>query len=475
MGTIESHGDLIRRVPASALGTTVPVHHMVDLDRLQQERAREHIGRGTSADVYKLVGGRGAPLALKVFLPNAAWLGEFGIPAYVKDSGVNLDNLLMPELLVVTGGRLAMLMPLGRSVRDLPVAQMAASEIFNYAWCLARGMKNMHQAGVVHRDIKPANTIQRLGDGVVRQNKYGFVDFGAAAILSGAGVWAGPANRTTPNFRDPETCLPAALSKTANGRQIDVWATGLTIFYVLSGGTYLVRAGNGSLRVNSPEDVLAGVERGIGKGPATPFAPRARGETAAAFRERQHAAHTSERDRIFAYLLARHVTVRTLVQSSTRQTARLATAVLRTVCGMLVRDYSLRLTAGSVFRALDRTREMPLSRHVRSPRSPFTPSPRASRPRLDGLALARSRKPAPMPLPKTEAQRQRVKRWREGVSGTPDGSLALVPYQPTHTPERATKRARHQRGSAKRQKKPKEKKKKKKKKTPPATKFIGFL
>ncbi len=97
---------------------------------------------------------------------------------------------------------------------------------------LADALIYAHSQQVLHRDVKPANVIQReSGDIKV-------VDFGVAKILSDAATYAlaeEDSQRTlvgTPQYMAPEQILGQPVDARA-----DIYALGLTIFYLVTGRT----------------------------------------------------------------------------------------------------------------------------------------------------------------------------------------------------------------------------------------------
>ena len=97
---------------------------------------------------------------------------------------------------------------------------------------LADALHYAHSQNVLHRDIKPGNVIQRdAGDIKV-------VDFGLAKILSEAAmesVYSEDSQHTlvgTPQYMSPEQILGNPIDPRS-----DIYALGLTLFFVLTGRT----------------------------------------------------------------------------------------------------------------------------------------------------------------------------------------------------------------------------------------------
>eukprot|EP00177_Eucheuma_denticulatum_P004974 GFKZ01009046.1.p1 GENE.GFKZ01009046.1~~GFKZ01009046.1.p1 ORF type:complete len:499 (-),score=66.65 GFKZ01009046.1:1655-3061(-) len=113
--------------------------------------------------------------------------------------------------------------------------RLPESQVASYAYQTLKGLQYMHEKGVVHRDIKPSNMIlTAAGDLKIS-------DFGVAEFLN---EYQNDDNVTrtsgSPAFQAPEVATGAL---GYSGRKVDVWALGVTVYYLLT-GTIPFEAGN---------------------------------------------------------------------------------------------------------------------------------------------------------------------------------------------------------------------------------------
>ena len=90
---------------------------------------------------------------------------------------------------------------------------------------IAKAVAHLHQCGIAHRDIKPENILISFdedGEIIVK-----LIDFGFATTTTTSDMHCG-----TPNFMAPE--LLESLRK-YNPFAVDVWALGITLFYLCEG------------------------------------------------------------------------------------------------------------------------------------------------------------------------------------------------------------------------------------------------
>ncbi|KOO20850.1 calcium calmodulin-dependent protein kinase kinase 1 [Chrysochromulina tobinii] len=113
--------------------------------------------------------------------------------------------------------------------RPIPLPE---SEIWSYLRHLTMGLEYLHMHAIIHRDIKPENLL------LAKTPKLGQIlkiaDFGTSCLCEGDAN----AQRTagTPAFFSPERCTTEA-SGTYDGRVVDLWAVGVTIFLWVCGWT----------------------------------------------------------------------------------------------------------------------------------------------------------------------------------------------------------------------------------------------
>lgn len=105
--------------------------------------------------------------------------------------------------------------------------RLPESQVANFAFQTLKGLQYMHGKGVVHRDIKPSN-LMLTANGDLKIS-----DFGVAEFLNEYNV-DDNVTRTSgsPAFQAPEIATGAP---GYSGRKVDVWALGVTIYFLLTG------------------------------------------------------------------------------------------------------------------------------------------------------------------------------------------------------------------------------------------------
>jgi serine/threonine protein kinase len=188
----------------------------------------EHLGAGTSADVFRAYDPRlDRDLALKLLTPFHS--GRDRGDAVIAE-GRNLARVRHPNVATVfaaerLGGRVGIAMELVRG--DSIEQTLATKGVFDAAATVATGLQlcaaleAVHEAGLVHRDVKAQNVIREPGGRLV------LTDFGTAVDHSGApaAVMAG-----TPAYTAPEVFLGHDFSVRS-----DLYSLGVLLFRMLTG------------------------------------------------------------------------------------------------------------------------------------------------------------------------------------------------------------------------------------------------
>jgi eukaryotic-like serine/threonine-protein kinase len=101
---------------------------------------------------------------------------------------------------------------------------ISSDNLLKLAWQIAAGLSDIHEAGFVHRDIKP-NNIRLDAEGVVK-----ILDFGLSRLDDGDAKTVGFVG--TRGFAAPEQYSDSTV---ALGRAIDVYAFGVTVYFLGKG------------------------------------------------------------------------------------------------------------------------------------------------------------------------------------------------------------------------------------------------
>ena len=118
--------------------------------------------------------------------------------------------------------------------------------IWSHLRHLVMGLEYLHMHGIIHRDIKPENLL------LTKPNKHfpgslgilKIADFGTSCLCEGDANAQKTAG--TPSFFSPELCSVEA-SGTYDGRVVDLWAVGVTIYLWCCGVTPYYVAGSTAL------------------------------------------------------------------------------------------------------------------------------------------------------------------------------------------------------------------------------------
>jgi serine/threonine protein kinase len=121
-----------------------------------------------------------------------------------------------------------------RARRGLRVSEAEARSLFSD---MVNSLIAMHRCGICHRDVSPQNFVVKEQPGTVRCS---LIDFGMATRLDvGPNGHPAPLFLTEgfgkPEFIPPEQCLD--LHMPYDGFKADVYSLGVTLFFMLTGGT----------------------------------------------------------------------------------------------------------------------------------------------------------------------------------------------------------------------------------------------
>lgn len=270
------------------------------------------LGRGGMGEVY-VASRDGIEVALKVIRADragsAANLKRFAreaeallrvespYVARVLDVGTEDGRLPFLAMELVAGSSLAEQLH-GSERLELPVARQMCRDV-------ARGLADVHRAGVVHRDIKPHNLVLTAIDGSPR---WKLVDFGIAKIDGAVQATTGQVIVGTPAYMAPEQLA----GRPADARS-DLYSLCLVVFRVLAGrpafsNNRAIQTGQhppDPCRVpDVPADVGLALRIGLATSPADRFASASDLEAAldaafagrldAAIRDRAHALRVQE-------------------------------------------------------------------------------------------------------------------------------------------------------------------------------------
>jgi serine/threonine-protein kinase len=136
--------------------------------------------------------------------------------------------------------------------------RLPAIQAVDYLMQVSAALAEAHRAGLVHRDFKPSNVLVRA-DGTAK-----LADFGLAKRIAAGTSAAASGGRLqgTPYFMAPELFRGTPASK-----QSDVYAVGVSLYYLLAGRMPFVRASLSALAVEHAEKPVPDVRRLAGDVP----------------------------------------------------------------------------------------------------------------------------------------------------------------------------------------------------------------
>ncbi|EGC38659.1 hypothetical protein DICPUDRAFT_148677 [Dictyostelium purpureum] len=168
--------------------------------------------------------GFGKPNAFDQVLKEIAIMKKMNHPNVVKLYEVINDpeeESIYIVMEYVEGGNL-------QSINDFPNNPMSEHLARKYFRDIVLGLEYLHEQKVIHRDIKPENLLLNK-DGVVKIG-----DFGVSQIFEDDDIIAKCTTAGSIAFHSPELCSEDH-SIPISGKAIDIWALGITLYYLLFG------------------------------------------------------------------------------------------------------------------------------------------------------------------------------------------------------------------------------------------------
>jgi serine/threonine protein kinase len=202
------------------------------------------LGRGSMGNVYRATDTHtGEPVAVKALDPRVVARDPGILERFVRE-GEALRQLDHPNIVRmiaavqeveattgVVAHYLVMEYVAGGSLQDLLDAQrpdrsLSVPRVLEIALELADALTRAHHLGILHRDLKPANVLL-AEDGTPRLSDFGIARVSEGPRLTQTGVLVG-----TPDFLSPEACEGKPIDERG-----DIWAFGVLLFEMLTGGT----------------------------------------------------------------------------------------------------------------------------------------------------------------------------------------------------------------------------------------------
>jgi tetratricopeptide (TPR) repeat protein/predicted Ser/Thr protein kinase len=163
------------------------------------------------------------PEELHQFLMEARAIARLNHPSVVAIYDIGLMDLRH---------YIAMEMVKGSNLRELVIRskKLPLAQALRYFSEIANGLHAAHESGIIHRDIKPANILLTERDAVK------IADFGLAKLARAEGEEAGEKTifktAGTPGYMAPEQIEGGEI-----GPQADIYALGVSLFFMLVGQT----------------------------------------------------------------------------------------------------------------------------------------------------------------------------------------------------------------------------------------------
>ncbi|MCS7470185.1 protein kinase [Stieleria sp. ICT_E10.1] len=213
------------------------------------------LGQGGMARVY-LATHRSLqrPCAVKVLRPSTLQQGDRAIESFLSEArlsaAINHPHAVTLYTLGHSDGRdfLEMEYVDGKSLERLVLEQGKLNPLQATTWMfqVSSALAVAHDLGMIHRDIKPANVM------VTKTQIAKLADFGLAKQIANDQPLVGEVLSGTPNYMAPELFRGHAASI-----QSDIYAMGVTYFYLLTGRLAVDTSSIGELvRFHSKHDLL---------------------------------------------------------------------------------------------------------------------------------------------------------------------------------------------------------------------------
>jgi serine/threonine-protein kinase PknK len=185
-------------------------------------RTIERVGEGATSVVWRARNARGEVAALKVAKGEGP-----AAEAVAREAGMlaRVARRWGPRLLDAGAGFLATEWVDGEPIDPRVIRGNREQLAVVVAHAIARGLEELHEAGVRHGDVKPANVLRAAkapSRDAADDRGATLIDLGLAAAVDGSALGATP-RYAAPEFREDGVAAPAA----------DLWALGLTLAEIL--------------------------------------------------------------------------------------------------------------------------------------------------------------------------------------------------------------------------------------------------